>query len=178
MRGSERFPYHPVVDAINWHGDTLETLVLYDPVGTPTTWRGSVEELTVTAEVVQKLSLRCTRLRALTLYLHFCTDIGLQQSFHQFQALEKLTIYSPLRRAAKEYLEPRVDDAYVSKLAVQVRSPLLREFTLYVGQETPRTSPLYIRHHKWENEHRMVWHVKYPQNDNQDASMMIWESVG
>lgn len=73
MRGSERFPYHPVVDAINWHGDTLETLVLYDPVGTPTTWRGSVEELTVTAEVVQKLSLRCTRLRALTLYLHFCT---------------------------------------------------------------------------------------------------------
>ncbi|CAD6579954.1 MAG: hypothetical protein ASARMPREDX12_009417 [Alectoria sarmentosa] len=174
MRGHNTLPYRSVVDAITWLGDTLETLVLYDPDGTPPTLQRFAQPLRVTAEIVQILYVTCTSLRTLTLYLHFGTDVALQQSFQRFQALEELTIYSPLRRRARECLELIVDYAYVHSLAVQLRSPLLREVTLHVGQETPRASPDSI---KWENEHRMVWHIEYPHFDNRDMSITIWESV-
>lgn len=53
----------------------------------------------------------------------------------------------------------------------------LWEVTLYFGQETPRTSPDFIKHMKWENENRMVWHIEYPQFDNRDTGITIWKSV-
>ena len=73
MRGHNTLPYRSVVDAITWLGDTLETLVLYDPDGTPPTLQRFAQPLRVTAEIVQILYVTCTSLRTLTLYLHFGT---------------------------------------------------------------------------------------------------------
>lgn len=73
MRGDNALSYRSVVDAFSWHGDILETLVLYDPDGTPPTWQRFAQPLRVTAEIVQILCVTCARLRTLTLYLHFST---------------------------------------------------------------------------------------------------------
>lgn len=73
MSGNMALPFGPVVDAISWHGSTLEVLILYDPNGTAPTWLQFTQELRITAQVVQQLSVKFTRLRALVLYFHFDT---------------------------------------------------------------------------------------------------------
>ena len=73
MSGDMALPFGPVVDAISWHGPSLEILVLYDPNGTAPTWLRLPQDLRVTAQVVQQISVKFTRLRALVLYLHFDT---------------------------------------------------------------------------------------------------------
>ena len=73
ISGSKALPFRPMVDAISWHSDTLEVLVMYDPVSTPTTLERMIEPPRVTHEVVQQLCATCTRLRSLTLALHFGT---------------------------------------------------------------------------------------------------------
>lgn len=71
IRGSNALPYDPVVDAISWHGESLETLNMYDPNHCASTTQGFADQLRMTTVLVDKLCATCTRLRELTLYLHF-----------------------------------------------------------------------------------------------------------
>lgn len=88
-----------------------------------------------------------------------------------------LTIYSPLRREGKNFLEPRVDLRYVYALAVQLRSPRLRKCTIYVGLEAIPTQYDFNEDIKWESEHRMVWEIEYPEDDDSYAGIKVWESL-
>ena len=74
-------------------------------------------------------------------------------------------------------LEPRVTARYVYLLALEIRSPCLREVTLNVGVDTAPTSNRFNEDTKWENERRMVWHVGYLQDDDSDAGIQVWESL-
>lgn len=71
IRGNNALPYDQVVDAISWHGESLEILDMYDPDCCPPTTQGFAQSLRITTVVVQELCALCTRLRELTLYLHF-----------------------------------------------------------------------------------------------------------
>lgn len=82
-------------------------------------------------------------------------------------------------------LEPRVDLRYVYAPAAQLRSPRFRAVSLNIGVEGTSIIPDFgssvMRHAnddiKWENEHHMMWHIKYTQFDETYAGIKAWESI-
>ena len=78
-----------------------------------------------------------------------------------------------------------MDLRYVYAPAAQLRSPCLRAGSLNVGVEGTSIIPDFgssvMRHAnddiKWENEHRMMWHIEYPQFDETYADIKVWELI-